>query len=59
MFPQVTSMRGTLEWQVSFPSADIYEDLTLAGVAVITSKGQTSVVSGMTLPEFQLKSAQH
>ena len=37
MFPQAKSMRGTLEWKVSFPSADIYEDLTLAASVVVTT----------------------
>ncbi|MBC8166666.1 MAG: hypothetical protein H7Y20_12430, partial [Bryobacteraceae bacterium] len=59
-YPQLKGTRGTLEWSVSFPGADIYEDLTFSAVALGgMSSGKVAVVPAMTLPENQGKKSQH
>lgn len=59
-FPGLVGFTGTLEWKVTFPTADIYEELTLSAL-VLTNKGggPVSAITPMTLPEDQGRRSRH
>lgn len=59
-FPGLAGFIGTLEWKVTFPTADIYEELTLSAL-VLTNKGggPFSAITPMTLPEDQGRRSRH
>lgn len=59
-FPGLAGFTGTLEWKVTFPTADIYEELTLSAL-VLTNKGggPLSAITPMTLPEDQGRRSRH
>ncbi len=58
-WPQLKSFRGTVEWQVSWPTADIYANLYLASGAILSRKdGLDAVVGAMTLPGDQSRARQ-
>lgn len=58
-YPDLKGLRGTLSWAVSFPGADIYEDLTFSVLALSKQGNGMAAVSAMTLPENQGRRSQH
>ncbi len=51
-WPKLAGFKGSLEWTVSFPNADRYENRTLAGIALHRAQESgrlTGVSQGMTL----------
>ena len=53
-WPQLKDFRGTVEWTVSFPTADRYEARILSGVMLLRREGTPwQVLSGMTFPADQ------
>ncbi|MBC7924982.1 MAG: hypothetical protein H7039_04925 [Bryobacteraceae bacterium] len=59
-FPELANGRGTVEWSVSFPGADIYEDLTFSAVALKrNTSGLVTALPPMTLPKEQSRKSQH
>ena len=57
-WPQLKDFRGTVEWTVSFPTADRYEARILSGVTLLRREGAPwQVLSGMTLPADQASSS--
>ena len=56
--PQLKDFRGTVEWTVSFPTADRYESRILSGVTRLRREGTPwQVLYGMTLPADQASSS--
>lgn len=57
-WPQLRDFRGTVQWTVSFPTADRYEPRILAGLGLLARDGQPwQVLPGMTLPSDQATSS--
>ena len=53
-WPQLKDFRGTMEWNVTFPGAGIYDPRYLAGLSLIANDGLPwTVITGMTLPADQ------
>ena len=58
-WPQLKSFQGTVEWQVSWPTADIYANLYLASGAILSRRDALDkVVGAMTLPGDQSRARQ-
>lgn len=54
-WPKLAGFRGTLEWKVSFPMADRYEERIMAALALWSANGLAPLpLSGMTLKADQL-----
>lgn len=53
-WPQLKDFRGTMQWVVTFPGADRYEQRTLAGLTLLAPDDRAwTVTRGMTLPADQ------
>lgn len=53
-WPELAGFRGTVQWVVSFPTADRYEARTLSGIQLNGAEGQPwTIVQPMTLPTDQ------
>ncbi len=53
-WPQLKEFRGTMQWSVTFPFADRYEQRYLSGLSLLIREGQPwTVLNGMTLPADQ------